>query len=116
MLVNNIAKYGKNSSTTVHPVKRTRQFVTYVSSFIANSQLNDFEDVDEAQMSLRATPPGLGIRDGPLARYFILNGSEYLCIYMIWFYIDKEKQTVTCTFNGHGLISPISKSGFIIIC
>ena len=57
MLVIICAKYGKNSSRTVSAVERTRQDVSYLSSFIAKSWLNDLEDIDQGQKSLTMTHP-----------------------------------------------------------
>ena len=51
------AKYGKNSSRTVHAVEQTQQDVPYFSSFIAKSWLNDLEDIGRGQRSLHRTHP-----------------------------------------------------------
>ena len=57
MIVIICGKYGKNPSRTVCAVGRTRQYVTYFSSFIANSWLNDLEYVGQRERSLCATHP-----------------------------------------------------------
>ena len=46
-LVTICAKYEKNPSKTVCAVQRSRQDVPYFSSFIANSSLNDLEDIGQ---------------------------------------------------------------------
>ena len=46
MLVIICAKYGKNLSRTVCAVERTQQDMPYFISFIAQSRLNDLEDID----------------------------------------------------------------------
>ena len=51
------AKYGKNPSRTVCAVKRTWQDVTYFSSYIAKSWLNDIQDIGQGQRSLCMTHP-----------------------------------------------------------
>ena len=57
MLVIICAKYGKNSSRTVHVVKWTQQDVPYFSSFIAKSWLNGLEDIVQDQRSINTTHP-----------------------------------------------------------
>ena len=56
MLVIICAKYGKNLSRTACAVW-TRQDVTYFSSLIAKSWLNDLEDMGQGQRSLYMTHP-----------------------------------------------------------
>ena len=57
MLVIICANYRKNSSRTVCTVDRKRHEEIYFSSFIAQSWLNDLEDIGQGQGSLRATHP-----------------------------------------------------------
>ena len=57
MLIIICAKYGTNSSRTVSAVEPTRQYVSYFSSFIAKSWLNDLEDISQNQRSLHMTHP-----------------------------------------------------------
>ena len=49
MLVIICAKYGKNPSRTVHAVEWTKQDEQYFNSVIANSWLNDIEDIGQGQ-------------------------------------------------------------------
>ena len=51
MLVIICAKYGK-ISRTVSAVERTQQDVSYLSSFIAKTWLNDLEDIGQGQSLL----------------------------------------------------------------
>ena len=57
MLVIICAKYEKNPSRTVCAVEQTRKHVPYYTSFVANSWLNDLEDIGQAHRSLCATHP-----------------------------------------------------------
>ena len=57
MLVIICANHRKNSSRTVCTVDRKRHEEIYFSSFIAQSRLNDLEDIGQGQGSLRATHP-----------------------------------------------------------
>ena len=49
MLVIIYALYGKNSSRTVSAVERTQQDVSYFSSFIDKSYLNDLENIGQVK-------------------------------------------------------------------
>ena len=51
------AKYGNNPPRTVDAVERTRHDMSYFSSFIAKSWLNDLEDKGQGQRSCCATHP-----------------------------------------------------------
>ena len=57
LLVNICAQYGKNSSWTVHAAERTWQDMTYYCTFIAKSQLNDFEDIGQNQNVIACNTP-----------------------------------------------------------
>ena len=57
MLVIICERYGKNPFRTVHVVQWTWLNVPYFSSFIANSWLNNLEDIGQGQRSLCTTHP-----------------------------------------------------------